>query len=832
MSVGRMTRTASSRHYRQHPLQLALTLTGIALGTAVMVAVALATRAATLSFDQSLTALAGPMTHEIRSRDGILDEQVYYRLRLEQGLRRSVPMLRETVEIDEQRVELIGIDPLAFAGNVTGGGAVTTTLPELLTKPGAVVASVDLAERLALKPDTPRPVIIAGQRGVIEPASIFEADAGDWFSAALVADISTVQHLTGRRGELDAIQLQLSAEEAQALATWLPADIELRAYDSQRQTFDDMTRAFRTNLSAMSLLAVLVGAFLVYNAMAFGVVQRTASFAILRMVGVTSRQLFRLLLWEAVCLGILGGVLGLALGVALGQGLLVLVVRTVSDLYVSIDATRPDISLMQMLVAFSVSLGAVLIATLVPARNAAQTAPVLLERESTAQEFGRTGPLWVVGSLLMIACPALIALTRGSLIGGFVALFLLIAGYSLLCPLVLRFVVRALGRLGGGQGASLALMAVRGMRTALPRTAPAVVALAVAVSATVGVSIMIGSFRSSVDTWLGSTLQGDLYAYLDAPGARLEPSWAELLATQPGVSRVAVARNRTRQIDGEPLRVLIIDGDAVSSRSFDIVAGPQDAADRLFSGEEGILISEPLASRRQLEAGSTVVLDTPEGPRALRVLGIYRDYASSYGAAVLPDRIYAEHWDDRGISSVSLTLAPRVDAEVVRDRVLQLGRDRNLELTVVSNRQIRTRSLVIFDRTFVITDVLRVLVILVAFVGIVSALMALFLERRRDFAVLRATGVTPRQLQGIVLLQATGFGAIAGLLALPLGLAMSVLLIDVINRRSFGWSLTTQIDAGVAVQALALSVLAAALASIWPARRLAGGDLREALYAP
>jgi putative ABC transport system permease protein len=247
---------------------------------------------------------------------------------------------------------------------------------------------------------------------------------------------------------------------------------------------------------------------------------------------------------------------------------------------------------------------------------------------------------------------------------------------------------------------------------------------------------------------------------------------------------------------------------------------------------EGLLISEPLATRRRLGVGAALSLETPTGRLEQTVRGIYRDYGSSYGAAVMPHAVYAAHWREPGLSSLALTLAPGSDADALRQRIQALGTADGLALTIVSNRAISERSLAIFDRTFVITDVLRALVIVVAFVGIVSALMALFLERRRDFAVLRATGVTPRQLQGLVLAQATTGGLLAGLLALPLGAAMSVLLIDVINRRSFGWTMATEFDGAVLFEALLLSVTAAALAALWPARRLAGGDLRDALYAP
>jgi putative ABC transport system permease protein len=832
VSVSHLPLHASARFYLQHPLQLALTLLGIALGAAVIIAVALATRTASLSFDRSVDALAGPMSHEIRAREGSIDELLYRKLRLERGLRRSVPVITVPLTVDDSPIELVGIDPLAMSGGAAAPGAMGANLSVLMTGVGAVIAPAQVADRLGLRVGESITLALEGREASLRPVSIFAADSGDWFDNVLLGDIAMVQDFAGRPGELDSIQLKLTEEEAESLRDDLPAGVELRAFEDRRQTFDDMTRAFRTNLLAMSLLAVVVGAFLVYNAMAFAVVQRTPTFAILRMLGVTPRQLFRRLLLEAAVLGLVGGVLGLLLGIALGQSLLLLVTRTVSDLYVSIDLVAPDISAIQLAAALAVTLFAVLVATLAPARDAARTAPATLERESLSQEAFANTRLLLVGVVLLLSCPLLIAVSGQSLIAGFVALFLLIAGYSLLCPTLLRLLIGATVRATADRGSALVQLALRGIQSALPRTAPAIVALTVAVSATVGVSIMIGSFRASVENWLDSTLQGDLYLYQEGAGEQLQPEWASLLADLPGVQGVSAARQRTLSLDGEDLRVLVLEAGATTSRSFELVAGPADAARRLLREGDGVLVSEPLASRRGLAVGDTLVLATPQGPRELPVAGIYRDFASSYGAAVLPFRVYVEHWQDRGISTVSLALDPTADPETVRQRVLTLGAQWQRNLTVVASGQISERSLAIFDRTFVITDVLRALVILVAFVGIVSALMALFLERRRDFAVLRATGMTPGQLQALVVIQAAGSGLLAGLLALPLGGTMSLLLIDVINRRSFGWTITTSVDAAVVLQALGLAIIAAALAAIWPARRLAGGDLREALYAP
>ena len=848
----RLPLAASLRFYRQHPLQLVLALLGIALGAAVIVAVALATRAAALSFDRSLTALAGPMTHELRASQGALDEALYRELRLAPGTPPALPLLRVRLTLDTgsgseaspgehsvgagsaggRRVDLVGLDPFALppgSGAPALGGA---DLRRLLTEPGAVLVPAALAVEAELVPGEPARARIDGRPVTLRPLGHFSAGVGDWLGDALIADIATVQELAGRAGELDRIQLRLDDAKADALRQRLPAGIELLRYADQRETFDAMTGAFRTNLTAMSLLAMLVGAFLVYNTMAFAVVQRRPTFAVLRMIGTTPRQLFERLLLEGLALGLAGGLLGLALGLVLGQGLLTLVARTVSDLYVAIEPTRPDIAPAELLGALAVTLGAVLAATLAPAREAARTAPVTFMRTSDSAAAGAGRAAIVAGLALLASCPLLLAVSDRSLLAGFTALFLLIAGYALLCPALLRALLGSLLRTLPRRGSVPSKLALRGVQSALPHTGPAVTALAIAVAATVGVAIMIGSFRCSVAGWLDTTLKGDLYVYREGEGAQLTPDWEQRLGALPAVADLSPARQRTLPVDGEPLRVLVLGPVGIAPHSFELVEGPPGTTGQTLAAADGVLVSEPLAQRRGLTVGSTVTLTTPGGPLPLPVRGVYRDFASSYGAAVLPRALYEAHWPDRAFSSVALTLAAGADPEAVRQRVLALGEAAGLTLQVNSNRAIRERSLAIFDRTFVITEVLRALVIIVAFVGILSALLALFVERSREFAVLRATGVTPGQLLSLILAQAGASGLLAGLLALPLGGALSLLLIDVINRRSFGWSLAVRIDPAIIVHSLLLAVAAAALAALWPARRLAGADLRDALYAP
>jgi putative ABC transport system permease protein len=286
-------------------------------------------------------------------------------------------------------------------------------------------------------------------------------------------------------------------------------------------------------------------------------------------------------------------------------------------------------------------------------------------------------------------------------------------------------------------------------------------------------------------------------------------------------------------VEDFPIPALVLQPGSHSGRGFAFLDGDAAAIWQRFLAGEGLLVSEPFAYHQGKRRGDTVqVMTELAGKVTLPVLGVFRDYSATQGMVVLPRPLYERYWADRGISSLGIQVADGVDVASIKRQLQawagelqQVGQP----LVVRSNRDIREFSLQVFDRTFVITNVLRVLVIMVAFVGVFSALMALFLEKGREFAILRATGFTPQQLQRLVMGQAALLGLLAGLLSLPLGWLMSVVLIDIINQRSFGWTMQTHVFALVPLQAMALALVAALLASIYPVRRIGQASVREGL---
>jgi putative ABC transport system permease protein len=380
---------------------------------------------------------------------------------------------------------------------------------------------------------------------------------------------------------------------------------------------------------------------------------------------------------------------------------------------------------------------------------------------------------------------------------------------------VLRPLLRAAGGIVGA-------MAARGVVTALSRTGPAMMALVVAVSVTVGLGVMIQSFRTSVATWLDRSLEADLYVSAPSvlaarPYGQLPRGLSEEILALEGVEAVHASRGTQIFLDDGTVRLSAWEslGREGAGTPPELLAsvGP-DAIDRFLMGE-GALVSEPFATRRGTVPGDTVMLPGEAGPFPVPVLAVYRDYGSDAGAIRLIRSLYDRHWDDPTITSLGIFLASGADEARVEEEIRAVA-GAGLALEVRSNQALRAASLEVFDRTFAITRVLRILAFVVAFMAVLSALMALQLERGRELAVLRANGLTPGQTWGLVTTQTGVMGAMAGVLATPVGVALAAIMIQVVNRRSFGWSMEMVAGPELLVQAIGLAAIAALLAGVYP----------------
>ena len=812
------------RFYWRRPWQLCLAVSGIALGVAVYVGVDLANDSARRAFQLSSDLITGSTTHHLMGTRGEIADSVYRTLRMEHGPVRAAPVIEAEVRLrrmPDREFTLMGVDPLeetgfrGFSNFVPGRG---TDFTRLIVEPGAVLVPAALLNELNLELGAEFDLLVGGRaRTVRAVGTVLETSAADEGpTAPIIADIATAQELLGRASvsRVDLILDEAETERIRALA--LP-DATLVPAEGRNAAFDELARAFRINLTALSLLALLVGVFLIYATMSFAVVQRRGTFGVLRAIGVSRRQLLTGVLGEALAIGALATTAGILLGQQLAEVLVDLVLRTVGDFYFqsSVSAVTPSPTIYWR--GFALGLGMTLLAAAAPALDAALSTPnTAMSRAALERSTRRLAQraTWLALPAAAVSA-ALLLLSSRSLVLAFAGLFFVIATGALLVPAATRLLARLAEPLVERAFGIAGSLAARGMAASLSRTGVATAALSVAVATVVGIGLMIGSFRISVEEWLAGTLTADVYVNIDGEQF-FNDSHRDGLVAVPGVRGLSLTRfTRLPTATGEvSLRAQNPGPDGWGLR---MTAGVPGAVERMEAAE-GILVSEPLAFHRELHPGSDLILPTASGEQGFPILGVFRDYSTNGGTVLMPLDLYRSHWADDAISGIGVYLDDEVDRRATLGEIRRVF-GAGTPVRFRSNDFIRERSLAIFDRTFRITEVLRILAGVVAFLGLASAVMSIELERGRELAVLRALGLRPRQVRALTIAQTSLLGLAAGLFAIPLGIVMAALLILVINVRSFGWSM----DLAVSPQPLALGVVlalsAALLAGIYPAVR-------------
>ncbi len=829
-------RRASSGYLLRHPWQLLLAVLGICIGVGVMLAVDLANQSARKAFLLSMDTLNGAATHQVIGGPGGVDESLYTALRVRHGIRNIAPIVSGYLRVGDVTLQLLGVDVFAEQGfrsytrstglgdDVVAPGASTgaeNLVRNLLVGDAAILLSADTAAELGIRPGDGIAIEANGRRYEALLGGVLQGEDGDRLANLAIADIGVAQHWLALRGRLTRIDVRLPADDAGAearLRELLPAGTLLLDAKGRTETTAAMSDAFMTNLTAMSLLAMLVGVFLIYNSVAFAVLQRRDLIGVLRALGVTRGGIFALVMGAALVLGVAGAAAGTVAGTWLGQELLVLVSRSISDHFFAVSVTTLDLDPVSFARGIGAGLVATLVAALFPAWEAASYAPRLAMSRSTLEaRAGRLVPrLCLAGLVMMVAAATIIRLSQESLVAGLAALFVLILGFAFCIPLAVRSVTAALAPAAARAAGVTGRLAVAGIARTLSRTGVAIVALAVAVSATVGVSIMVESFRGSVSDWLATTLQSDLYVGV-ARGS-LDPALAAALSAVPGVLHVSSSRRSWLETADGRIRLVAIDMAPGSYAGTSLRDADPERVWPRFDNDDAVLVSDAYAYRRGVAQGDVITIETASGPVPFDVAAVYRNYDADDGAVMMSRSTYERHFDDPVIDSLGIYLEAGSEEQAVIAQLRETARGRQ-SLLISSNARLKEISLGIFDRTFVITDVLYWLAVGVAVIGILGAMLALQLERAREFGILRSIGMTPLQTASLVGTQSALIGLLAGTAALPLGTAMAWLLIHVINRRAFGWQIDMSLSPGVMLAAVSLAVVAALAGGLYPAYR-------------
>jgi len=847
------------RYLLRRPLQSILCILGVALGVAMVIAIDLANGSAARAFELSTETVAGRATHQIVGSGAGLDEAVYRRLKVELGVREAAPVVESyaiAVELDQQPLRVLGVDAFAeapFRSYLGQGNAPLrqNDLTDFFVRPDALLIGQETAARYGLRlgdaltlraGDARRTMRIAG---ILNPADERSRRALDGLA---IVDISTAQELFNMAGRLSHIDL-IADERTEAgralldrIRAILPPGAAIVKPSARSQSVESLTDAFRLNLTALSLLALVVGMFLIYNTITFSVVQRRPIIGTLRCLGVTQAEVFRQVLLETLLLGAIGGVLGIGLGILLGRGAVGLVSQTINDLYYTVNVRSVDVDPWTLAKGFGLGLAASLLAALAPAYEATSIPPITALRRSAGEQRVRwLLPRVALAGLVMLAVGAAMLLLSRALVVNLGGIFFVLIGLALASPMATIGLMGALQPLLDRLAGLVGRLSARGVVNAISRTAIAIASLMVAVSVIIGLQSMINSFRTTVESWLDASLTADVYIAppatgINASNATIAPSVVADFEALPDVSDVTRFRRvsvdfRTADAEYRPASLLAIRSNRErSARTFVWTLRPADGLWASMAGQDEVQVSEPFANKYGITPqNNRLLLRTDQGERAFQVVAVYYDYASDAGVIVMRGETYRRYWQDAQISSLALYVNPAqvsdLGAFVDQLRRRFAGRD----LVISANRELRADALAIFERTFTITGALNLLATVVAFIGVLSALMALQIERTRELGMLRANGMTLRQLWRMTLLETGLMGGTAGLLAMPTGFLLALILVYIINLRSFGWTIRLDLQWETFAQAMGVAVISALLAAIYPMLRLGRLEIARAV---
>lgn len=882
-----LLRFLSLRYWLRHRGGFALAALGVTMGVAVFVSVQVANYSVLAAFGASLDAVSGKANLQIRGGQNGLDEGFYADLkrRPDARIQAMAPLVSSTLfspslklKPDDEGTTLLmlGIDVFAEADfrdidwqsatELTQTAAPSTSTRgsraassdadsnnasrpvwQFLLEPNAIAVSETLARKYGLKTGSRLDVFVGAKRKSFRVAAVLrDGDLNNAFGGDFaLLDIASAQEAFERIGRLS--QIDLIVEEAQIEAVTrelrkrLPPDATVQRPAQRGAEVAGLLGAFQLNLSALSCITLFVGAFLIYNTIAIAVVRRRSEAATLRSFGTSGSLLTRMFMIEAAGIGLFGSLLGLCVGVLLARFTLGAVARTVSTLYIAVKAEQlfvPD------WLWWGAPLGGTVLSVLAAwpaATEAAHTSPrAALQSVSLHQTITRFAPALFGGGLAMLALAWLLSqpFAAGRAVWiGFIATFCTLSGFALLCPLLTLWGGRFVQTWGGKYFGVEALLAGSYLQRALNRSSLVIAALMVSLAMTIGLSIMVRSFRDTVGEWVDSTISADIFiaparGFSGEKGPGLPPEVVRYAQSLDVVESLDSIRGVETQIGKQPVFIAANALPSLQSGTRRLVwvetaRGP-DQALRDFREARAILISERFRNLLGFKVGSRVPLLTPQGRVEFTVAGVFYDYTPNQCVLYMPQPLYQKYWQDFGIDGLALYLKPGTAAPAVLED-FRSRFSRQYQLTLLPNREIRETVFKTFDDTFAITYALQLIAVIVAAIGIFDTLIALLLERSRELATLRATGASPAQIMRLTLIEFGLIGFFAWAIGAVAGVALAWQLIFVINRQFFGWTILPSLPPQVLLQALVLALAAALGAGIGPARAAARHAIAPAL---
>jgi putative ABC transport system permease protein len=791
--------------WRSHRGRALVAVATIALGVAQGYAVQLINSAAFNEFSAAARSLSGEADLQVRGAQPWFDESIYPRLSTEPGVALASPVLALDVAVPGRNAALpvLGID--VFKASRIAPDLVGVPSPD---RPFDTLASdtvfLSSAAQQWLNAKAGDDVALQSGTSIVRlrvAGGLVRTRPGQRLA---VMDIAAAQWKFGKVGKLSRVDLQLERGvdrerfrrdlQARLGKQWVIAE----ARDAESRT-DRLSRAYRINMNVLALVALFTGAFLVFSTQALGVVRRRAQFAMLRVLGLTRGQLLRQILLEGALLGLLGSLGGLALGYALASGALRFFGSDLGGGY--FPGVQPQVGFEPLASAVFLMLGiaASVMGSLAPALEAARARPAAALKAGAEE-----------GALTRLATPwpALICLLGAAVltqsppwfdapIGGYVAVALLLIGGIALMPRVTALIFGAASRAFAARrrAGTASTLAMARLANAPGHAAIAMGGVLSSFALIVAMAIMVASFRVSVEDWLAHLLSADLYVRAAPNGdtGGLRPDEQALLAAVPHIKTAAFARMSHLTLD--PARpdvaVLAREIDADDPGATLQMTGAVLPTSELRAGETPVWVSEAMVDLYGYRLGQRVQLPLGDSGHVFVVAGVWRDYVRQSGAIQIRLADYRRLTADMSATDVAVTVQRGTPVEHVIAGLRALPFGASLDLSLPG--EIRTRTLVIFDRSFAVTYLLEAVAIVIGLFGVAATFSAQTLARAREFGMLRHVGVTRAQVLAILALEGVMLTACGIAMGFVLGFAISLILVFVVNPQSFHWSMSLHV---------------------------------------
>jgi putative ABC transport system permease protein len=855
----RLLRTISWRHVVRHRLRTFLTFFGIVLGVAVVVAIAVVNRSLTSSFQSTIDRIAGKAVLQVANAESGIAESFFPIIRDTPGVQDAAAAVEGFLPVSGapgERLYIYGVDLLTdfairdyqFADSQFG----LDQALDFIAQPDSIALTESFSRRLKIPLGATVTLATSqGRRDFTVRALLKERGTATVFGGSFaLMDLPVAQRVFGKEGKLDIVDLTVTEGEnietvQKRLADRLNGAAEVGRPKKRGEQIELLLTSFRVGLFFVSLIALFVGFFLIYNTVSVSVVQRRQEIGTLRCLGMRRAELLRWIVVEALLLALSGSCLGSLMGWILARAALVAVGETVGNLFSLVDLAPGSFTLQELGLALGSGVAVAVAAALHPALQAIRVSPLENARQAAWKPPFTAKRSWAnrLGIICFLIAPSLILLSplltepvrRFSL--GVAGMLVFLLGVAFFCPAIISYAVKSLWRstltLPGVSWVE-ARLASDSLRRNPVRSGITVATMVISLAAIFTIAAFVNSVRGSLLAWVDQMVTADLIVSSGArtAGPRNVPLKEDLLAglkTIPGVKVTDLYRLIRSTYQGKPIMIESFSArDSARVRNLPVIGGSGAKALQQMGEGKGVIVSESFQSKFGKGTNGTIELFTPSGRLSFKILAVYVDYSSDSGSVLIDRALYKKYWRDELVDAFDLWLEPGTDQRPVIQKIKD-DYGEKYQLFISTHRELKDAVVRIMEQSFVVNYAVEIVAVVVAIFSVINTLLASILDRTREIGVLRAVGATQAQIRRIIVMEAGWMGLLGGILGLVAGTIMSYHHVVYNTKMLTGWTFQFYYPYDVAALSLIAAVGLCLAAGYAPAKQAAATPVVTAI---